>query len=163
MTERPKTLGALLLRQGVLTETQLQQALSRQRATGKVLGAILVEDGVLTPQALLAVLSEQSGIPHRALRVAEMDWSVADTMPSAALSSDQWFPICSDESSLTIAISDPLDAWSLSDAQCHAKFLAIRPVLVLDQELKAVCQAYRQRRLQRLQERLTRDANNDHH
>lgn len=60
----PKTeLGGLLIARGLISRSQLDAALARQRGMGGRLGTCLLETGSITEDALLAVLSEQLGVP----------------------------------------------------------------------------------------------------
>lgn len=60
MNER---LGALLVREGVITESQLEDALRDQVITGGRLGSNLVELGYLTADALTGILARHLGLP----------------------------------------------------------------------------------------------------
>lgn len=55
-------LGALLLAKGLLTENQLQWALSEQQRTGRLIGEILVESGTISAFTLARALTEQHGV-----------------------------------------------------------------------------------------------------
>ena len=55
-------LGALLVAKGLLTENQLQWALSEQQRTGRLVGEILVESGTLSAFTLTRALTEQHGV-----------------------------------------------------------------------------------------------------
>ena len=55
-------LGALLVAKGLLTENQLQWALSEQQRTGRLFGEILVESGTLSAFSLARALTEQHGV-----------------------------------------------------------------------------------------------------
>jgi hypothetical protein len=58
-----RPLGRLLVAQGLVTETALQQALAEQRETeGRRLGEILVADGYLSGRALAQALAAQHGV-----------------------------------------------------------------------------------------------------
>src|SRR4051812_26167131 len=59
----PKALGAMLRDRGLLTETQLEAAIARQRQTGRRLGHVLVELEYVTAEAVLEALSLQLGMP----------------------------------------------------------------------------------------------------
>ena len=159
MNERApaKKLGTLLMQRGLLTPEQLEEALADQRLTRKFLGAILVEQGAVEPLKLLEVLSEQFGIPHGSIAPSEVDWNVAKQFPPSFFSDEKCFPIRADETTVTVAIADPLDAWSLSSIQGLARFKKIQPMLVLDRELKAICRTYRAQTLKALQQRLGSD------
>ena len=55
-------LGALLVAKGLLTENQLQWALSEQQRTGRLVGEILVESGSISAFTLARTLTEQHGV-----------------------------------------------------------------------------------------------------
>jgi hypothetical protein len=57
-----RPLGRLLVENGVISEVELEQALSVQAASGKRLGEVLVERGVISGPALTVALAEQWGI-----------------------------------------------------------------------------------------------------
>jgi hypothetical protein len=140
--------GELLVERGLITRQQLDWALARQQATKEFIGTILVREGLVTPEALLAALSERYRIPHEPLRVEAVDWAIAKQFPSSVLLEGRCFPIRGDEDSVTVAIANPLETWSLSAIEKAAGFRKVRAVLVLEQELREVVQAY-QRQLAR--------------
>ena len=56
-------LGKILLQKGLVTETQLRQAIARHKETGKMLGEVLSELGFVSPDNLARALADQLGIP----------------------------------------------------------------------------------------------------
>ena len=68
-------LGALLVAKGLLTENQLQWALSEQQRTGRLVGEILVESGTISAFTLARALTEQHGVELQAAGTAEPDGS----------------------------------------------------------------------------------------
>ena len=59
-TWRP--LGTLLVEKGLLTERELDDALTEQKRSGRLVGQILVHSGALSPFALAQALTEQHGV-----------------------------------------------------------------------------------------------------
>jgi hypothetical protein len=57
-----RQLGELLVAEELLTEDELEQALTEQAASGRLLGQILVANGYLSAFSLARVLSEQHGV-----------------------------------------------------------------------------------------------------
>jgi len=57
-----RQLGELLVAEELLTEDELEQALSEQAASGRLLGQIIVANGYLSAFSLARVLSEQHGV-----------------------------------------------------------------------------------------------------
>ena len=152
-----KRIGELLVQRGLISAEQLEQALAEQRSTREFLGAMLIRQGVIQPEALLEVLSEQFGIPHESLTPQDVDWRVVKQFPASVLAEGRCFPIRASEETVTVAVANPLDAWGLSAIEKAeaARFRKIETVLVLERELQVVYQAYKQRSLRAIEERLT--------
>lgn len=68
-----RQLGQLLIDQRLLTEDELEQALSEQARTGRLLGQILVDNSYLSAFSLTRVLSEQHGVELRAATSRESE------------------------------------------------------------------------------------------
>ena len=149
-----RKIGEMLVERHLITREQLDRALAQQRVTKAFLGTTLVDLGLIKPDVLLRTLSEQFEIPRETLSPQRVDWSVAKQFPASALSEGKCFPIRADAESVTVAIANPLDGWSLSAVEQMARFRAVKPVLVSEAELQAVLQAYRRRLLQALESHL---------
>ncbi len=57
-----KRLGEILMENGIITQKQLDEALTMQTSKGGLLGIILVEMGHLKPKALSEFLEAQRGL-----------------------------------------------------------------------------------------------------
>jgi hypothetical protein len=147
-------IGDLLVRRGVITARQLEQALALQRSSGIFLGALLVGQGWVAPEALLEALSEQFGIPIERLAPERIDWALAAQFPASVLAEGRCFPLRATEQAVTVAIINPLDVAALSTFERAARFRKVAPVLVLEQELQAVVRAWRVRSLADLTSKL---------
>lgn len=157
MAMRPsstKRIGELLVERGVLTAAQLELALADQRTTKEFLGVILVRRQLIKPDMLLAVLSEQSGIPSERLAPERVDWALVKQFPASALSEGKCLPIRADAGTVTVAIANPLDAWSLNVTEQFAKGRTIIPVLVLETELRRALEMHRQQTLRNMGQQL---------
>jgi hypothetical protein len=154
-----KRLGELLLERRLITPRQLDQALQQQRVNREFLGVILVKAGAITQEALVKVFAEQFGLPYESLDPAKIDWNVARQFPSAAMTGAKCFPIRADASSVTVAITNPLDAMTLSELERLAKGRTVKPVLVQESQLEAVALEHKRRALQALEARLNQHGN----
>ena len=65
-TIRPKKIriGDLLIEHKIISQEQLNTALSDQKKSGRKLGRVLIESGYLTEDQLLDFLSRQLSIPY---------------------------------------------------------------------------------------------------
>ena len=147
-----KRIGELLVDRRLITRAQLEQALLTQRSTKEFLGVILVRMGFVKPDTLLAALSEQFKIPCESLRPEQVDWQVIKQFPRSALSEGKCIPIRADTETVTVAIANPLDAWTLSTIEQAAGFRKVQVVLVLERELQAILQEYQRRALHTIEE-----------
>jgi type IV pilus assembly protein PilB len=153
-----KRIGQLLLERGLITQRQLDEALAQQKESQEFLGQILVKRGLITADQLVPVFADQFGMAYEHVHPEEVDWALVRQYPASLLSAGTCLPIRGDDFTITVAIANPLDAWSLSDIE-RAGVRKIRPVLVLERELRAVVTAYRQRLLEAGAKRLNGDAN----
>lgn len=104
-------IGDILVNEGVLTDEQLQEALVKQKESGKKLGEYLVESGTVGEDAIVFALSHQLGYPTIDLGSLEIDKSVLDMFKGDQLKRIKVFPFGIDEAAgnIQIAMSDPLD------------------------------------------------------
>jgi MshEN domain len=112
-THHSPPLGALLVREGLLSEDELDAALAQQRlSTSWRLGEILVNRGVVTPAGIARVIAEQYELPFVDLANAYVDPAVASRLPREIARNFPAVPIaeCSD-GSLQVAIADPTNVY----------------------------------------------------
>ena len=75
-------LGALLIREGLVNDTELEAALAQQRLTAsKRLGEILVERGAVTSEHIARLVAEQYELPFLDLGENEVDPTAAALLP----------------------------------------------------------------------------------
>lgn len=105
MSGRPR-LGELLLQRQLLTNTQLQETLLQQSASGKRLGALLMEMGFIDERALTGVLAEQLRIPIADLRTITPDPEALKKLPEAVARGVGAIPLRLSENGLEVAVAD---------------------------------------------------------
>ncbi|HSF62239.1 MAG TPA: ATPase, T2SS/T4P/T4SS family [Gaiellaceae bacterium] len=119
MTHQSPPLGALLVREGLVTEDELDAALAQQRlSTSWRLGEILVNRGVVTPAGIARVIAEQYELPFVDLANAYVDPAVVSRLPREVARNFPAVPIaeCSD-GSLQVAIADPTNVYYSDELQ----------------------------------------------
>lgn len=122
-------LGDLLVKQGLITEPQLEEALRNQEMFGGRLGTNLVELGYVTERVLAKLLSEQLRIP--CAEAAEFDRIAPAAI--AAVSTEivekhKVIPLLLEQRQLRLAMSDPTDL-NVVDELAFATGLSVRPVV----------------------------------
>jgi type II secretion system (T2SS) protein E len=101
-------LGSLLVRDGLLTEEDLQSALAQQRVSGKRLGEILVERGDVTRTQVARMLAEQVEMPLVELEESEVDIGAATLLNEELARRYRAIPVgFLPDDSLLVAVADP--------------------------------------------------------
>jgi hypothetical protein len=112
MSQRPPwlPLGALLLREGLVTAEQLELALMDQQQLGWRLGEILVNWGWVSSSAIASALAEQYGMAFLDLGTEEVDEEAVKLISAEDAERYQAMPIRFLEAGVVlVAIADPTD------------------------------------------------------
>jgi len=141
--EKRKKLGEILIEKGLLTEDQLQNALMEQYLTKEFLGTILVNRGIITETELMRTLAEQFGIPYVSIKNKYIDISLTKKLPSSFITNNKCFPIEEDELSLTLAIINPLDVTTISEAEKMVSPKKLKIVLTSLEDMNDVINRYK--------------------
>lgn len=104
-----KRLGERLIEAGILTSSQLDVALNRQRSGGEPLGEILVNLGYLSPEELKPCLEAVSGFPFVDIAETEINVALATLVPESYVSKHLVLPFSESEGRVLVAMADPLN------------------------------------------------------
>jgi type IV pilus assembly protein PilB len=110
--EKYLRLGELLLKEGKITQLQLEKAISIQKQEGGRLGEIFVKLGILKEGEVVEVLGKQLNIPYFNLGTElkpAADQSLEQLVPKAFALRNTVLPLSRTLRSLTVAMPDPLD------------------------------------------------------
>src|SRR5512145_605595 len=108
-------IGDLLLKEKRITPAQLQEALNYQKTNGGKLGLNLVKLGFVTDEEITSLLSKQYGVPSINLTQFEIDASVIKLIPAETAHKYQIVPLSRSGATLTIAMTDPTNAFAMDD------------------------------------------------
>jgi len=136
-------LGDLLVERGLITQSQLGEALLQQPASGKPLGSLLVELGALDELALARVLAEQLGVPLADLRKDAPDDAAITILPESVARAHTAIPIRKTDSGLEVAMPDPLDRAAIAEISEAAKTNVIGFIAPASDIRRAIDKAYR--------------------
>jgi type IV pilus assembly protein PilB len=126
---RPQ-LGALLMRDGMITAEQLAAALAQKEAEGGRLGEILLRYNVTTATAIARALAEQYGFEFLELSRIDLVASATSLLPENVARRLSALPIAFDEDgTVVVAVTDPTDVMASDDLRL-ALGLQIRFVVV---------------------------------
>ena len=134
-------LGGLLVQRGLITEEQLEIAVTDQKRTGLRLGRVLVERGWLTSEVLLEVLSEQLGVPVARVNAYTVNPDAIAALPEKVARRHTAFPLQKTGSTLLVALAVPKDLSTLDDLR-FASGCEIQTVLALEDEIIAALNRY---------------------
>ena len=135
-------LGDLLVKEKVITQEQLEHALTEQKKVGTRLGSVLVKLGYLSDEDVTNFLSRQYGVPAINLSYFEIDPAVIKLIPAETSRRYQILPLSRVGASLTIAMVDPTNVFAMDDIKFMTGF-NIEPVVASESAiLEGIEKAY---------------------
>ena len=127
-------LGELLIRKGLLDADDLEQALELQKERGDKIGRILIDLGFVNPRDVLTTLSEQLQIPLLTADDFPPVLPEVDRITPRYMRQFIFLPIRVDDSTLTVAMSDPLDFETVATLRQFSG-LNVKGVLAAEREI----------------------------
>jgi len=127
-------LGEILQSRGQVTAEELERALELQKERGDKLGRILVDLGFVAQRDVLNALSEQLQIAVAAFNGPPPVTPETERLPARFLRQARAVPLRIEDSTLVLAMADPLDFETIRAAQ-SATGLKVRAELALDTEI----------------------------
>ena len=121
-------LGEILVKEKLIDEDQLKQALVYQHKNGGRLGTVLIKMGVISDDAITEVLSRQYGVPSINLKYYEVDPTVIKLIPQDTALRYQIVPLSRVGATLTIAMTDPTNVFAMDDIKFMTGF-NVEPVV----------------------------------
>ncbi len=134
-------LGEQLVRDGIINEEQLTDALSRQEESGGRIGQLLVDEGSLTAGALVDALSKRLQVKGCVLRHGLIDPAIAKLLPREEAERMRVLPLFRVKDDLTVAMVDPQSLPTL-DRIRNLTGCQIRAVLVIEENLQEYQKKY---------------------
>lgn len=130
-------LGDLLLENKVITQFQLEKALSVQKNSGKKLGDVLIEQGLIDETGLLLFLSQQLNLPFLELPYYKIKPEVIRELPESIARRYHAIPIDRIKNGFLVAIADPTDVVAFDEVSKKLK-KQLRLVVVREKDLMRV-------------------------
>jgi len=134
-------LGELLLREGLITDSQLTTALQVKKETDKSLGRVLVEMGLITERVRMRLLQQKLDCEIVHISPQRIDRMVLDYLPKSIAVKHRLAPVRLDLDTLVVAMEDPTDVTVLDDLKAITGF-RIRPAIATIGEIEAVLKEY---------------------
>ena len=134
-------LGEMLLKAGMVSQEQLQEALEAQKKNGGRLGFNLVRLGIVREDDITQLLSEQYGVPSINLRHFEIDESVIKLIPSEVAQKYLVVPVNRTGATLTIAMADPTNVFAMDDIKFMTGY-NVEPVVASEIAIREAIEQY---------------------
>jgi type IV pilus assembly protein PilB len=150
-------LGEILIDSGIITHSQLEDTLNKQKVTGKKLGELLIEDGIIDEKQLIEALEYQLKIPYIDFTNFVIDTEVPRLISESLARRHMLIPVARDGNQITVAMTDPLNLYAIDDVNI-ATGLSVKPALALRSHIQnAVDQYYGKESAEKAVEDFTRE------
>src|SRR3954466_630255 len=139
-------LGELLVRAGLITGRQLEEALAEQRRVGKRLGSLLVESGLVTETQVTQILSQQLSVPWVSLHHIDFSRELLNLVPLDLVEQYCLIPIYVRRvrglgDALYVAMDDPTNTQALAEVS-ERSGLHVRAMIAPPSDIRAAIHAY---------------------
>ncbi len=129
-----KNIGNYLLLDGLITRSQLNNALDFARNTGVRIGKALVNRGYITDNQLYQYLAKQTSLPFYDLETVEIDKELAQSIPPKTARELGILPIQDSGDQVVMGMVDPFNSEALTTAK-ELLGKEINPVLITENNL----------------------------
>jgi type IV pilus assembly protein PilB len=141
-----KRIGELLVEGGVLSQSQLEQALFTQRKDGRKLGQLLVELGLVSEIQVTQTLSRQLSVPWVSLYHVDFSRSLLNLVPREIAEKYLLVPIFvrrvrKQGETLYVAMDDPTNETAIQDVN-RAAALPVKPMIACPSDIRAAIRVY---------------------
>jgi len=128
-------LGELLIKENLLTQAQLEEALQAQVIFGGTLGTILIEMGLISENVLAEVLAKLLNIPClKPNQLENIPDHVINIISTELAEKHKVVPVSVNGKKLTLAMESPHDLKSIDEISFRTGYI-IQPILALEVRL----------------------------
>src|ERR1700722_304106 len=134
-------LGELLVREKLISLSQLRRAQEEQQKSGQNLGYTLAKLGFVSDEEITGFLSQQYRVPTINLEEYEVDADVVKLVPKEPCERHRVLPVSRTGNALIVAMADPTNLNAIDDL----KFLTgynIEPVIASEQAILSAVEKY---------------------
>ncbi len=141
-----KRIGELLVDGGILSQSQLEQALFAQRKDGRKLGQLLVELGLVNEVQVTQTLSRQLSVPWVSLYHVDFSRSLLNLVPRETAEKYCLIPIFvrrvrKQGETLYVAMDDPTNDGAIQEVS-RASALPVKPMIACPSDIRAAIRVY---------------------
>jgi len=128
MLSLKERLTEILINNKIITQEQLDQALSVQKQKGGKLSDIIVDLKFIKENELVSLLSEGIGLPLIDLKRFKIDYEIVKSVPVEIARHYQLVPISKMGDTITLAMADPLNIFAIDHVEALTGF-KINPII----------------------------------
>jgi type IV pilus assembly protein PilB len=139
MKKSKEKLGQILLKEGLITEEQLNKAIDIQKKEGTRLGETLINLGMVTEKDIVIAMAKQLSIPYasyaKGLLKPAKDQELSKLIPEDYARRNMILPISRHMNSLTVAFMDPLNLIAIDNLK-RMTGCEINPIIATKSDLQ---------------------------
>jgi type IV pilus assembly protein PilB len=141
--QKPKKekLGQILVKNRIISEEQLEEALARQSETGESLGRVLIDMKMVSEGALTSILARQIGLKYVDLANLDVDISATSLVDAEIARRYNLIPVGFNGDRLMVAMADPTNVFALDDIRIMTG-MQIEPMVATKEDIVAAINRY---------------------
>jgi type IV pilus assembly protein PilB len=141
-----RRIGEILVEAGLLSQSQLEQALFAQRKDGRKLGQVLVEMGLVSEVQLTQALSRQLGVPWVSLHQVDFSRALLNLVSRAMAERYTLIPVFvrregTQGETLFVAMDDPMNEAAIEQV-ARAAPLPVKAMIACPSDVRAAIRVY---------------------
>jgi len=136
-----RSLGDMLLKDGVITQEQLKKVVEKQKESEKCLGRVLVDMNIITESQKINYLKKKLGLRVVELEKETIDTNAIKTIPKSTAEKYHLIPFKFEDGKLLVAMDDPTDIILLDTLETQTR-VQIIPVLSTLREIDNLITKY---------------------
>lgn len=145
-----KRIGEVLIERGLITRTQLDEAVAHAETHGGQMGQVLVQLGFVGEEEVALTLTTQYGFPYLPLENYEIDNKLAEVIPEDVARQYCLMPVDRIGNALTLAMADPSNVEVIHGIELMTKCVVQTCVSTPSEILRAIERHYKKPDGQRL-------------
>jgi type IV pilus assembly protein PilB len=134
-------LGEILIEENLITEEQLDKALTEQESHGGRLGSNLVKLGYISEKQLISALAKQQDVEGVDLNDVDIEEKILKLIPSNIATKYELIPLSRKEKVLTVAMVNPNDIFAIEDIKFSTGF-EVQPVIANELAVRNALENY---------------------
>ena len=137
-----KYIGQLLVRDGLITNEELEKGLNEQKDKRDFLCSTLVRLGFASEEKIFSILSLQIGVPFLSLKDFKVDRAVLARIPAGFAVAFKCMPLKAVEDVLYVAMTDPLNARAVEEFKTYFGIDQLKIFLSGDSDIRETIKKY---------------------